>query len=300
MSYVCITIDTEGDSADNPYSTFFGVEIIIPELIKLFSQYNIKATFFIQEDEILHVGSRFSILWKSLEAHNHEIGYHAHGLIGSSTEKKERIITKGIQKLRELGFDPISFRAGRYHFNNSFVRILENNGIKYDSSIVSGLRECFRDGTERCNHIGALYRPYFLSYEDHCKEGTSKILEMPINRYLKLPSNKGGKLTGKGDNEEVLFDYFYEIRNDEVIIINMHPWDGLRTLVNKFVRDEKYGIITKFSYNFTKKAVGSAFMISNAYFNLLNSLLAYISEKDEAKFTTVKEAGEGIIGSVAN
>jgi hypothetical protein len=72
--------------------------------------------------------------------------------------------TTGIENLRKLGFDPISFRAGRFHFNTEILRILEKNNVRYDSSVVPGLQE-------RCNHIGAPYCPYFPSYENHCKEG---------------------------------------------------------------------------------------------------------------------------------
>ena len=142
---------------------------------------------FVQEDQICRAGTIFKDTWKSLEKDGHEIAYHAHGLIGASVQEKENIITQGIKNLKDLGFNPVSFRGGRFHLNASMIKILEKNGIKYDSSVVVGLRETFDNGTIRCDHIGANPSPYYLSYEDHKKAGDSNILELPINRYPKIP-----------------------------------------------------------------------------------------------------------------
>lgn len=297
MINVCVTIDTEGDSSNNPHSTFLGIKIIIPKLLELFSKYAIKATFFIQEDEICQVGSLFSQLWRSLEEHGHEIGYHAHGLIRASMQKKERIITNGIQRLRALGFNPVSFRAGRYHFDRSILKILQKNRIKYDSSVVPGLRECFSDATVRCDHRGAPYQPYCPAYENHCKQGSSKILELPINRYPNLLHHGcSGILAGDNPNEEVLFDYFYEIRKDKLIVINMHSWCGL-SKVYKLARDKKYGRLRKYTLESVAKLVGSDFLTGKSYITQLDNLLRYISKNNDIHFTTIREIGESIIGS---
>jgi peptidoglycan/xylan/chitin deacetylase (PgdA/CDA1 family) len=295
MTNVCITVDTEGDSANNPRSTFWGIEIVLPELLKLFCKYDIKATFFIQEDRICQVGTIYSGLWKSLENQRHEIAYHAHGIVGSSMEEKAGIISHGVQILRKLGFDPVSFRGGRYHFNSSLTEILERNNIKYDSSVVPGLRECFSDGTVRCNHIGAPHRPYFLSYENHCREGESRILELPINRYPELPPTIGGKLTGKKDNEEVLFDYFYKIRKDKLIIVNVHTWDGLRRLIRRSVRSERYRVIERLAFKSLGRILRCDALINSVYLGRFESFLSYISRYNDVRFTTIEEAASEII-----
>jgi len=301
MTPGCITIDTEGDSANNPYTTFFGIEIVLPRLLKLFSKYNIKITFFIQEDKICQIGSRYSYLWRSLENRGHEIALHSHGLIKASIKKKEEIITTGIQNLKKLGFNPISFRSGRYHFNHSFLKILEKNNVKYDSSVAPGLKEYFNDGTLRCNHIGAPFNPYYPSYDNHCRKGNSNVLELPINRYPKFPSNVGGGiLTGGGKNEEVLFDYFYEIRKDEIIVINVHPWHGLSPFIKNFARKINYKKMRRFSYNLIKNIVGSNFLINNGYIVQFDNLIRFILKKNNVYFTTVKEAGECLSASQRN
>jgi peptidoglycan/xylan/chitin deacetylase (PgdA/CDA1 family) len=295
MTKVCITIDTEGDSSNNPYSTFFGINFVLPKLLELFSKYKIKATFFIQEDNICQIGSKFPVLLGTLQNLGHEIGYHAHGLIRSSINQKENIIAKGMKNLRKLGFDPISFRAGRFHFNHEIIKILEKNNIRYDSSVVTGLQESFNDGKERCNHIGAPYYPYFPSYENHCKEGHSKILELPINRYPKLSFNRGGYLTGKNKNEEILFDYFYEIRKDKFITIILHSWDGLSGFSRRLLRNENYKKTTRFTFqSFAKLLHHFNGLVNRQYIEYLDSMLKYISRKNDIHFGTIQEAGKSI------
>ena len=108
MTHVCITLDVEGDSASNKYSTFYGIKLVLPELVTLFSKYGIEATFFVQEDEFCKVGSRFSKYWKALADDNHEIGLHTHGLIQYSKNKMCSVIKNGIQELRNLGLNEMS------------------------------------------------------------------------------------------------------------------------------------------------------------------------------------------------
>jgi len=295
MTNVCVTIDTEGDIASYKFSTFLGMSVIVPKLLELFSKYNIKATFFIQEDEICQISSLFSELCNSLEDYGHEIGFHAHGLERATVEKKECIITDGIQRLRKFGVEPVSFRAGRYHFDGSVLKILEKNRIKYDSSVVPGLRECFSDGTVKCDHLGAPYQPYYPAYENHCKQGSSKVLELPINRYPNLlHHNCSGILAGGQGNEEVLFDYFYEIRKDQLIIINLHPWHGLSVVAYRFARTEKYGMLRKYALGSIAKLVSSGFLINRSYITRLDNLFRHISEKNNIAYTTIRAAGESI------
>jgi hypothetical protein len=265
----------------------------------LFTNYGIKATFFIQEDEICQTGTKFQTFWKSLLQQEHEIGYHAHGLIKASLHKKEEIITTGLHNLNKTGINPVSFRGGRYHFNSPLLKILENNNIKYDSSVVPGLQERFSDGTIRCDHIGAPTSPYFPSNTKHIEKGASNILELPINRYPRLPSDRwGGILIGSSNYEEILFDYFYEIRKDRLIIIAFHSWDGLSSIVQKFVRSKKYGPTKRFVYGSIKKIIAPDKLIHTRYLERFETFIQYVLSKKDVQFNTIKDAGENIIGSI--
>ena len=88
MTSVCITIDTEGDAAYNANSTFFGIKIIVPRLLRLFKKHRVKATFFIQEDRICQIATKFYDLVREIEDQGHEIGLHSHGLIRASVVRK--------------------------------------------------------------------------------------------------------------------------------------------------------------------------------------------------------------------
>jgi hypothetical protein len=287
---ICLTVDTEGDAAENPHSTFLGIEHALPRLLEVFSRFGIKATFFVQEDRLCRVGSRFRDLWKSLENDGHEIGYHAHGLIRASSDEQAEIITSGLRTMRGLGFDPVSFRAGRYHFSGSLLGVLENNAIKYDSSVVPGLKEHFQDGMVRCDHLGAPHHPYFPSYEDHRSEGRSKILEMPVNRYPFLPARRSGVLKGTEPLEEVLFDYFYEIRKDKIIIVSVHTWDGLSAILTRLVRKERSGSLRKAWLDTLARIIGPRSLNNGSYSIRFEGFLDYAARKGDIGFATIKEA----------
>jgi len=292
---ICLTIDAEGDSAETPQTTLLGIQRALPHLLDVFSRLGVKATFFVQEDHLCRAASKFRDLWKSLENGGHEIGYHAHGLVRASQEEKEGIITSGLRRMKELGFNPISFRGGRYHLTGSLLSVLEDNGIRYDSSVVPGLRESFPDGTVRCDHRNAPHHPYFLSHEDHCREGGSKILEIPINRYPFLPSKMIGVLRGVESLEEVLFDYFYEIRRDKIIVINVHTFDGLSAVLRDLIRNKQFGYLKKAGVTLLAKVVGARYLTNGSYTNRFESFLSYAIDKGDICFATIRESGRRVV-----
>jgi hypothetical protein len=289
---VCVTIDTEGDSAVNPKSPYLGIHAGIPKLVDLFDKLGIKATFFIQEDKINQVGTKFANLWRSLAKNGHEIGYHAHGIILSPPDERDAIITKGIARLRDVGLNPISYRGGRFHLTGHILQILEKNGMKFDSSVVPGLREVFQDGTERCNHLGAPKKPYFPSLQDHKKQGDSKILELPINRYPKFPPEKWAGVLGNGTNDEILFDYFFESQKDKVIIVLLHSWEYLSFKIRDAVRSEKSGGLKKMVFESLNLIFGQNFLTNGAHFIRFERFLKYVSQTEGANFVTISQAGE--------
>jgi hypothetical protein len=294
MTRVCLTIDAEADSPLNPDSTYLGIRTVLPALLKPLAEHNVRATFFVQEDEISRAGSLFQKLWKSLQNQGHEIGHHAHGLVRASRDEKARIITSGLKRLRDLGLDAISFRGGCFHFDGNVLRILETNAVEFDSSVVPGLRESFPDGTPRCDHVGASDKPYFPSYLDHKVKGESKVLELPVNRYPKFRENRWGGVLNGGEKDEVLFDYFLEIKRDELIVLVFHPWQGLSSVIRDLAHKKRYGKVKKGVLESLNKMAGSDFLINGTYLNRFKHLLDYISEKKDILFTTIKEAGESI------
>jgi len=292
MVKVCVTIDTEGDSAENKNSTFLGIKYILPRFLELFSKYDVKATFFVQEDKFCDVASKFLKKFKRIESYGHEVGLHSHGLIEYDNDEISDTIKDGADSLRSLGFNPVSFRAGRFHYRAEMTKILEESGIKYDSSVCPGLREFFSDGRERCNHLNAETKPYFLSYENHTIAGQSNVLEIPINRY---PFSKGSSLKGGFHHEPVLYDYFAEKQKDDIIIILLHSWTGLSSSLLRFVRSNYYNNFSKFNYNsFAKLLFKTNKIYDKMFFRNFETLLTHISEKSGTVFSTLSDAGKHI------
>ena len=289
---VCITIDTEGDSANNPNSSYLGIHSVISKLVNLLDNLAIKATFFIQEDKICHVGTKFAHIWKSLEENGHEIGYHAHGIIQSSPEERDAIITQGIEKLRNMGLNPLSYRGGRFYLNGHILKILEKNNIRYDSSVVPGLREFFYDGTERCNHVGAPRKPYFPSYHNHTRPGDSKILELPVNRYPKFSPETWGGIVNNSANNEILFDYFLESQKDKLIIVLLHSWGALSYKIKDAARRDKYGRLTKLALGVLGLIFNHDFLTNGSQFLRFERFLKYVSEKENVCFATIRQVGD--------
>jgi hypothetical protein len=103
-------------------------------------------------------------------------------------------------------------------------------------------------------------------------------------------------LIGGDKNEETLFDYFYSIRKDKVIIVELHTWECL-SLIKRFVRNEKYMRFKKFTLESLKRSISPKLLTNSAYFDRLDKILSSISRKKCVQFTTIKEAGQSIVRS---
>jgi hypothetical protein len=77
--------------------------------------------------------------------------------------------------LKRAGFDPLSFRMGRFNMGPNMFLILEATGIRIDSS-VAPLR-CSSGGPD---HLCCPMDPYFPNPCDILQEGDSHILEVPV------------------------------------------------------------------------------------------------------------------------
>ncbi len=90
---------------------------------------------------------------------------------------------------------PTCFRMGRFNLGPKMLQVLENIGVKVDSS-VTPMRKAYGGA----NHICAPTDPYFPDTLDPTKVGKSSVLEVPvtilpilngIDRYLQSLSNSG-------------------------------------------------------------------------------------------------------------
>lgn len=111
----------------------------IPRFLELFEKYDIKATFFlIGKDGGI---SEKAALIKQLSKAGHEVANHTYshvfGFRNLSSAEKFKEIKKGEKIIKRItGKKPVGFKAPGYDLDVETLKILSNEGYKYDSSII--------------------------------------------------------------------------------------------------------------------------------------------------------------------
>jgi hypothetical protein len=80
-----------------------------------------------------------------------------------------------------VGERPVSYRSGRFGFSAAHVSSLEQQGYRVESSVAPLFYEAHKQGPD---FVDAPLHPYFLSYDDATRPGTSDLLELPISAAL--------------------------------------------------------------------------------------------------------------------
>jgi peptidoglycan/xylan/chitin deacetylase (PgdA/CDA1 family) len=86
-----------------------------------------------------------------------------------------------------VGAPPVSYRSGRFGFSAAHVSSLERHGYEVESSVVPLLYEAHKSGPD---FVDVPLTPYYLSYDDVARPGSSTLLELPVSAALnrRLPS----------------------------------------------------------------------------------------------------------------
>ena len=80
-----------------------------------------------------------------------------------------------------IGTRPVSYRSGRFGFSASHLSSLERRGYRVESSVAPLFYEAHKQGPD---FVDAPLAPYFLSYDNATRPGTSGLLELPISSAL--------------------------------------------------------------------------------------------------------------------
>ncbi len=212
-----VTIDTEeerewdSDYLDHTHYTVKNISFLQP-LQDVFDKYGVKATYLIDypvaTDKIAS-----AILKDFQDNHQAEIGMHLHPWVNPPYEEKRtvahsfpsnlppelqfekmKLLTKVISDA--VGQRPVTYRAGRYGFNESSVNVLQELGYLVDTSIVP-FREAKQPHEPSFGWL-ANTEPYFLNPEAITEPGNSKLLEVPLTVGFskKVPQILAKKYTG--------------------------------------------------------------------------------------------------------
>jgi hypothetical protein len=200
MLHLLVGIDTEGDNqwdaASRASQTFENI-YALPALHALFARRNVRPTYLVTHPVVSDPRSA-EVLRALRERGDCEIGAHHHAwetppfepedvrrhtyALALPPERFSRqlcTLTDAIDA--SVGTRPTSYRAGRFGFSAAHVSVLERAGYLVESSVVPLFYETHKGGPQ---FVEAPRSPYFLSYDDACRPGSSGLLELPVSAGL--------------------------------------------------------------------------------------------------------------------
>ncbi|MDD7886235.1 hypothetical protein [Flavivirga sp. 57AJ16] len=228
--YFAITIDTECDKGANwkvkqPLRFLNIYNGLVNNLQPIFDKYKVKATYLLSPEVMMDKES--VTVFKGL-GNKVELGTHLHSEFiepqanfnSESTnyyqkDFKPDIEEKKLENLTHLfekkfGYNPLSFRAGRFGISNYSLQFLQKLGYKVDSSVTPDMYWKSKNGNS-VNFMGSLYQPYYPESTDFRKAGYMDILEVPvtlINRRLrKLPPIFKRYISFTKSYHHIIFNY---------------------------------------------------------------------------------------------
>ena len=151
----------------------FGAEVGAPRLLELFKKYNIKTSWFIPG----HTADTFPDICKEVLAAGHEVGCHGYvheNPTKSAYEQESKVLKMALESLDKIGAPkPVTYRSPYWDFSPNTIRILEENGFLYDSSLMG-------------NDLHPYYPRPVTPHSDRANEfgEPSKILELPVSWFL--------------------------------------------------------------------------------------------------------------------
>lgn len=129
----------------------------IRKFINFLDKYEIKATFFVT---VSFIKEAKEFLLEAI-SRGHEIGLHCfeHERINKYTLKQfEEMVVKSKEIIKkELGVEPVGFRAPCFKYKKEFFEILVKHGFKFDSSVTKPNKNEFKKITDTVYFGHGLY-----------------------------------------------------------------------------------------------------------------------------------------------
>ena len=227
MKKITVTIDVEEDCPPMLMSTR-GMEEGLPKLLDLFKKEGIKTTFFVTG----MMAEQFPDLIYRILEEGHELGCHGytHARFDRMEKEEARIaLNQAVKVLRHFEKRLISFRAPNLQFPEKYLKLLEEKGFLYDSSL-------------------AAYKPPFPR-----SRAEAKIIRIPAtitSSFLRLPPTLFLPLL-KHSKDPLIFVHPWEfvdmsklpIRLDCRFNTGEKALQNLKTLIHSF-KTEDYRFLT--------------------------------------------------------
>jgi hypothetical protein len=206
--HVCLVCHTEPDVWDGGFSS---IDIILPEFLRILGGIHDSKGITPRVAWCLtsQVAQQRPEPFLEMLSLGHEIGVHSHfpgasGILEHQQESNQANLDKfstwfpGLCSLIiDAGFPPPRTHVTwMFAYRDSMTRVLADAGIRVDCSVCYGGAHYLTDGflladsTSRSNR-----NPYRLAEEDHCKDGDSPVIEIPISGGFGTywePAGEGG------------------------------------------------------------------------------------------------------------
>lgn len=217
-----ISIDVEEDLVDGTsVLTFAGVEAL-ESVLSLFEQYGVRATLFCTG----RVLAQYSTLLKQFRAAGHEIaihGYYDHVPMTKQSEStRSELLQKHISLYRDtFGTLPTGFRAVQNVIDEAGMKLLEDNGISYDSSLLS----YYPIGKSYVGYSGPSPRELYHPDRNNIRrEGNMQITEIPLVPLIGGVQLQGRWVSKLGPN---VMKTLLVLKKPELLSYSFHSWDVL-------------------------------------------------------------------------
>jgi peptidoglycan/xylan/chitin deacetylase (PgdA/CDA1 family) len=200
MLHLLVGIDTESDNqwdvGTRLHPTFENI-YALPDLHALFARHGVRPTYLVTFPVAADMHSAETL--RQLHARGGcEVGAHHHAwetppceaadaqrhlyasaLTAERFEQQLEALTSTIADA--VGKRPAAYRSGRFGFSAAHVAPLERAGYLVESSVAPLFCERHKGGPD---FVGASLTPYFLSYDDATRAGTSQVMELPVSAAL--------------------------------------------------------------------------------------------------------------------
>ena len=159
----------------------------MPKLLSLHKKHKVKATFFF----VATFAKSYPNILRMVAQEGHEIACHGYDHMDYydilDYSEQVRLLHKSKKIIEDLSCqEVVTFRAPALRINKHTVRALEKTGFLFDSSVASQRFDGpFTSGALRkLGWLTAHRTPYYMSYDNPFKMGSSSVLEIPVSAFL--------------------------------------------------------------------------------------------------------------------
>ncbi|GGG60097.1 polysaccharide deacetylase family protein [Bizionia arctica] len=257
--HLAITIDTECDKGakwkvKQPLTFENIYHGVVNNLQPIFDKHQIKATYLLSPE--IMMDEKSVKVFKNLEDRV-ELSTHLHAEFiepqsnfnCTNTSLYQSDFNADIEraKLENLtdlfkktfGYQPLTFRAGRFGISKDSLQILQDLGYVVDSSVTPDMQWRNQVSGNVANFFGAPYQPYYPSIKDFRKKGTMDILQVPVTlinpKLSRLPLwlKRGIKLNKP--YQHIMFNYGTNFTKPTWLRPTYSNLKTMQNVTNKFI-----------------------------------------------------------------